>query len=352
MKSQKHLRLTLFSDFHYTKNGYIGTVGNLQTILDGALQAESDLVLHGGDFANGYTEAPELLRVYGDKSYPIPRLGVYGNHELEGANGMMHVTPLLCCADGIVWGTPDGKIAPDGSIAYYYYDIGDFRIIGLDTNYSWNPKKFVWEHNEYWSWGPPKGNERYNALAPIQQVWLGGVLEDAAQKGLHCITLSHVNPTGLFSGSPDGGAVREMIRAVNEKKPRTVVAMISGHWHTYRSKMEENIFCLNLNATRNAKWLPVHEPHYNDSHTYPYTEYDAEGNALRTYDRPIPEVGMARQTWFTADPLYATLDLDMETGAVTLRGQKSDWIYGIVPEETEGKGYRMPLIGDEDYVIE
>jgi len=349
MKNDKHLRLTVIGDFHYAKAGYITTVDDLRTILASAVATESDLVLHCGDFANGYSDAPELVREYCNPTYPIPRLGVYGNHELEGPNGMREVTPLLTCGADVVWGTASGKPLSDGSVGYYYYDIGAFRIIALDSNYSWNPKEFIWEHNKYWSYGQPQGNESVNALSPAQLDWFETVLTDAADRGLHCIALSHNNCFGTWWSCPDSEEFSAIVRRVNERKPLTLIAYISGHVHTDRHRIHNNIVEFDVAATRNCEWIPQGSDHYNESHTYRYTEYDKEGNALRTYDRPLCELGMARQTWFSEKTLFATVDIDMETGRIEILGTEGDWIYGIAPEP---RGAIHPYITSGSYQLE
>ena len=184
----------------------------------------------------------------------------------------------------------------------------------------------------------------------MQLVWFKTVLEDAADRGLHCIALSHNNCFGTWWSCPDSEEFSAIVREVNAKKPLTFIAYISGHVHTDRHRMQNNIFEFDVAATRNAEWIPNGFDHYDESMTYSYTEYDAEGNALRTYDRPLRELGMARNTWVTEKALYATVDIDMETGKVEIDGVQGDWLFGIAPPD---RGWAIhPYITNGSYQYE
>jgi hypothetical protein len=115
--------------------------------------------------------------------------------------------------------------------------------------------------------------------------------------------------------------------------------------------MQNNIFELDAPATRNAEWIPNGYEHYLPEHTYPFMEHDEEGNLLRTYDRPIPELWMAKATWFTAEPIFATVDIDMEAGTVKVEGAKSEWIYGVTRESFTYSSIH-PYVTDAEYQYE
>lgn len=330
------LTFSLHSDLHYKKGMYIPAVEDWNAILQRAVAEGASFCIHCGDFCNDYIRSPELVQAYLRQELPV--YGVYGNHELESAgNSMDKVTPLLCNRP-VVWGTNSGEIE-DGQIAYYYFDTGAFRIIGLDTNYSLTPEG-AWEHNRTASWGPPSGNTCGNALSPVQLRWLEKVLQDAAKVGKHCLVFSHASFAGLWGSSPDGEAVRALFRQVNDVRTGTVLAAFNGHYHTDHAAVVEDVVYIDVNTVRNNLWLPVGTEHYT-TETFRYTDYDTVGNPVSTTDRNLSSLSMARNTWFSDAPLSAIVTVT-ENGVVTVEGAESAWYGGIVPETLrEGKGPRI-----------
>lgn len=323
------IKFTLFADLHYKKGMYISSVADLQEILDRAKQSDADFVIHVGDMCNDYRRSPELLNTYVNNCYGLPVYGIYGNHELESReNDMATVTPMLCNRE-VTWGTADGTLG-DGSIGYYYFDLSGFRMVCLDTNYSQNPETPEWEHNRTASWGEPSGNLKKDSLSPRQLIWLEGVLQDAAEHGLHCLLFSHIGFSGKWISSPDAEAVREMIRRANEKRKGTVLMSISGHLHTDHQAMVDGVVHFDVNTVRNGLWLPEAREHYG-SLTYPFVNYDENGNETERYDRPLSELRMAAQTWFFDRPLSAVVTVS-EEGSVTVEGSTAGWYGGVVPD--------------------
>lgn len=190
----KELTFTLFSDFHYKAGLYSTSIADLRSILARADSSNSAFILSGGDITNDMKGSPELYQTYlnyvrSDGSI-LPAYNIYGNHELESeGNTMALVTPTLTNDANVVWGTADGRPAEDGSIGYYYFESSGFRIVCLDTQYSYNPNHkdgvlIGWEHNLPNSYGCPSaarnatrgfdegkdaaGNQYPNALGATQ----------------------------------------------------------------------------------------------------------------------------------------------------------------------------------------
>ena len=323
------IKFTLFADLHYKKGMYISSVADLQEILDRAKQNNVDFVIHLGDLCNDYRRSPELLNTYLYNCHGLPVYGIYGNHELESReNDMATVTPMLCNRE-VTWGTPDGTIG-DGSIGYYYFDHSSFRVICLDTNYSQNPENLEWEHNRTASWGAPAENLKKDSLAPRQLVWLEHILQDTAERGLHCLLFSHTGFSGIWYSSPDAVAVREMIRCVNEKRKGTVLMSVSGHLHTDHQAVVDGVVHFDVNTVRNGLWLAEAREHYGGL-SYPFVNYDANGNETERCDRPLSELRMAAQTWFFDRPLSAVVTVSGD-GSVTIEGSAAEWYGGVVPD--------------------
>lgn len=326
------LKFSLFSDFHYRKEMYFVTLGDLNQILERAEKEKVEAIFHAGDFSNGYAQSTEVLEPLLNNKLGVPVCGVYGNHELEGHNTMDYVTPRLTNASNAVWGTADGKVG-DGSIAYYYVDIKNFRIICTDTNYSFHKDGF-WEHNVVNSYGPRLENLYGNSLGPDQLNWLEKVLIDAAHQGKKCIVISHDSYAGKFrSTSPDGEHVRRLFACANHIKKGTVLMAINGHIHTNNAEVVNNVLYFDMNTTKNSWWQLKGSEHYEDSHTYTFTQYE-DGQATETYERPLSKDWMAKNTWYTKDPLSAIVTVS-EDGEIAIEGMESEYIYGITPPETK-----------------
>lgn len=325
-------KFTLFADAHYKKGMYATTVEDMRSIFRRAAETKSEAVLHCGDMCNDYVGSPELVKEYLQNNCGLPVYGVYGNHELEGPdNSMNKVTPLLTNDEKVIWGTEDGKIG-DGQVAYYYVDKGDFRIIGTDTNYSFNPSIGEWEHNATRSYGPPSGNLYGNSLGPVQFAWLEKLLISSAKEEKKCIILSHASYTEeINNGAPEHVAVQQLFARVNAMKKGTVLMAINGHYHTNRALKKEGVVYFDMNTTRNCWWQLEKDPHYSDGQGRYIEEFDDHGNVIGQKWQNYNELWMSPNTWFSKDALSAVVTVT-DSGDITVEGTESEWAYGIVPE--------------------
>lgn len=355
-EEEKELTFALFADFHYMNGTYMSSIADMQSILDRAHGANASFIIHAGDFCNDYSGSPELFNTYLTNNYNLPALGIYGNHELESLNNSMQVvTPLLnnsIANQNVVWGTADGAIG-DGSIAYYYYEVNGFRIIGLDTNYSYNKTTGEWEHNATATSSPASGNINKHALGPVQLKWLEDILMDAANEDIPCVILSHAGFSGVWAHemSSDAAAVREIFAAANAKQPGTVLMAINGHIHTNHASVYEDVMYLDMNTVRNGWWQGVKQDIYINGETFKYIDYDEEGNATSETDRLLRSLSYGDQTWFFKDPLSAIVRIS-SLGTITIEGATTSWISNVVPEVDVADGtepevtsgvYNIPL---------
>ena len=326
-KEAASLTFTLFSDFHYKEGMYSTTIADLKSILQRADTSDSAFIMSAGDFCNDALGSPELfnayLNYYTSEGNLLPAYNIYGNHELESANNSMEVVTPLLTNSNVVWGTADGSY--DASVAYYYFESNGFRIVCTDNNYSWNPTGEYWEHNRTKSYGAPSGNTNTYSLGPDQLTWLEAVLTDAANQDIPCIIVEH-------SVSSE---VRTIYQKVNDINPGTVLMCISGHTHTNEQDMEDGVFHLVVNTTRNGEWVDGGTAHYTDEHTFLYEEYDTEGNLVGTYEKSLGSLKQGKNTWFFEDPLSAVITIN-EYGVITVDGCESKWAYDIVPESASG----------------
>ena len=326
-KEAASLTFTLLSDFHYKEGMYSTTIADLKSILQRADNSDSAFIMSAGDFCNDALGSPELfnayLNYYTSEGNLLPAYNIYGNHELESANNSMEVVTPLLTNSNVVWGTVDGSY--DASVAYYYFESNGFRIVCTDNNYSWNPTGEYWEHNRTKSYGAPSGNTNTYSLGPDQLTWLEAVLTDAANQDIPCIIVEH-------STSSD---VRAIYQKVNDINPGTVLMCISGHTHTNEQDIEDGVFHLVVNTTRNGEWVDGGTAHYTDEHTFLYEKYDTEGNLLGTYEKSLGSLKQGKNTWFFEDPLSAVITIN-EYGVIIVDGCESKWAYDIVPESASG----------------
>lgn len=322
------LKFTVFADFHYKEGMYLSRVSDIEKIVNSANENCVDFMLHAGDFSNDYYGSPEVLNPFLNNKYGISAYGVYGNHELESKeNSMNYVTPLLTNDKCVVWGTEDGKIG-DGSIGYYYFDKYNFRVICLDTNYSFCEELNEWQHNETASWGPPQGNIKPNSLGPEQVNWLEKVLLKSAAEGKKCIVVSHATfNTDWRDVSPD----TEVVLSLFEEVKGTVIMAINGHYHTNHIGMKDGILFFDVNTVRNGRWVYNAPKHYEENHTFNYEKYDEKGNKISEEIAPLSALWQSSNTWYFNDPLFATVSISDE-GEITVEGAKTEWIHDVIPE--------------------
>ncbi|MBR4863820.1 MAG: hypothetical protein IKU07_04525 [Oscillospiraceae bacterium] len=336
-ENAKALTFTLFSDFHYKAGMYASTIADLNTILKRADDTNSAFVLSAGDLTNDALGSPELFKAFLNyetaEGSILPAYNIYGNHELEAANTMTYMTPRLTNDENVFWGTADGSYAE--GIGYYCFESQGFRVICLDSEYSFNPSTNQWEHNKSGSSGWPSGNTKGGSLGPQQLAWLEAVLMDAASNDIPCVVVAHDGFTGMkwANTSPDSDAVRALYAKANKANPGTVLMSINGHIHTNHQGWNDGVFYFDTNTVRNAWWQETAVDHYTAEHTFMYEEYDDEGNLIDTYLKPLSELSMAKKTWFSEDPLSCVITVSTD-GMVKVDGAKSDWAYGIAPTTT------------------
>lgn len=322
------LTFCAYADLHYKKGMYIASIDDMRTIIDRADKDGAAFAIHLGDFCNDYIRSPELFKACLDNYNGLPVYGIYGNHELESAgNSMGRVTPMLNNQE-VTWGTSDGKIW-DGTTAYYSFDIGVFRIIGLDSNYSLSPEG-NWQHNKTASWGPPAGNKYPNSLGSVQLAWLENMLYDAARTGKHCLVFAHVGYSGIDESVYDAEMIRAIYKKANSINPATVIASFNGHYHNDTHTIIDNVVYLGINTVRNCLWISQRVNHYT-TETYSFTDYDEDGMPLSTTDTLVDKLTMGKNTWFSAKPLSAIITVTAD-GIVTVNGEESEWYAGVIPD--------------------
>ncbi len=313
------LKFAVFADLHYKKGMYTASVSSLEAILRRAADAGVDFIIHAGDFSNDYGGSPEITRTYLSNPFDLPVYGIVGNHETETAGNTVAVVRPLLCNRPVSFGAADG--------GQWWADVGDYRLIALDTNYSNIPDTDIWEHNGTVSWTARKGNLGINSLGPAQLAWLERTIADAAGQGRPVIVFSHAAMAGTWSSSPDAAAVR----AVFARYPGTVRLAINGHLHTDHFAVVDGIPYFDVNTVHNGFWKPCPDFHYADDQTYLFTDYDTDGKPLgEPTQTPLNSLRQAKNTWFFTEPLSAIVTL-CDDGKIIIEGSETAWVYGIAP---------------------
>ena len=339
--SKKNLKFLVFADFHYRKKAWPATLKQLDTILKRAYDEQVDFVIHAGDFCGDYRTCPEAVRALLQNKYGLPIYGLAGNHELEQDQDPNFVRPLLSNQNDRVFGA--GKWDPeDDRCWYYYFDREGYRIVCLDSVYSYSEERGRWERNQRMP--RPEGNIKEMSIGPEQRAWLEKVLFDAADQGLTCIVGTHFCqcPTYL-SHSPDHLETLEVFKRVNEYRPGTVLMSFNGHHHTDFIDAYENVLYFNINTAINGHWQLEREEHYDDSVLWELTDYDAEGNELETAMIPLNQIRASAHTWFYKDPLSAIVTVTPDN-EIIIEGSETEWVAGIEPNHGIKENVEVPYI--------
>ena len=315
------MKFLVLGDFHYKKGMYASTVADLDEILQRAYDEDVDFVIHTGDFCNDYVGSPEILKTYLDNKYNIPVFGIYGNHELETRNNNMAFTTAHLCNRAVEFGGAD--------TGYWHYDFGEYRLVGLDTNYSFNEEVREWQHNLPASWGPPQGNKNGDSIAPEQLKWLDGIIAQAYDRKQKVVVFSHTGLSGEWASSPDAKAVREIF----EKYKGTVSLCVNGHLHTEHFCVKDGIPYFDVNACINGYWRVCDTHHYTDSHTFTREKFAEDGSIIGTEEVRLNTLTQSKNTWFFASPLSAVVEIK-DNGELKITGAKTTWRHGLLPPVT------------------
>jgi len=220
----------------------------------------------------------------------------------------------------------DVNFGADG-VGYWYYDIKNFRLIGLDTNYSHSTAE-GWMHNKTGSHTYPSGNTLGYSLSPDQIDWLEKTVADASEKGMKALVFSHAGFATGWYASPDAVAVRNIFR----KYPNTVMLASNGHLHTDRFEVIDNVAYFDVNACINAYWKQSTAHHYTDNHTFTFVNY-VSGKAQEPKTMCLKDLTQGKNTWFLEDPISAVVTVNAD-GNIDISGSVSEWRYGIAPPTT------------------
>lgn len=314
------VKFLVFSDLHYNKKSIAVTVEHLNQILKRAADEKVDFVIQTGDFCTDYSRSTELINAYKNNEYNLPVYGIYGNHEMEDGfdNTMQIITPTLC--------NREVNFGKEGE-PFWYTDINGFRIIGLDTNYSFNPETNDWEHNLPNSYGARVGNHPAACVYPEEIEWLDTILADAKQNGMKALAFSHHTPIKEWYEYPNNA---DEVKKLYKKYSGTLLMSINGDLHTDHFKVIDNIAYFDVNVALWADWITSpDEPYpYNADKTFEFLNFDENGDLIEKIQKPYNT--LTRKCLYHKNPLSAIVTVD-EEGNIDIKGSISEYIDGIEP---------------------
>lgn len=284
------IKLLVCSDYHLNRSS-ISNGDELKEIMARAKEHKVDAMLHCGDFITDLENYGFALDMFLHNELGVPAFGCYGNHELEQIPSLEELNK----AYGI-----------DNS--YHYIDLKGFRFVLTDTCFF--EKDGIFQRYPGYSVGGPDWSYDHNMLGEKQLAWLEDTLVSSPYP---CIVVSHVSFEG--NGSKDGHKVREILRRVNEKHPRRVIACISGHYHTDSAKVIENIAFINVNCVNQGGWIL-------GTHNLFPAEF-VEANKSKSL---VPHCA------YYKDPLSAIVTLDSD-GFVDIKGMETSYLFDVTPEK-------------------
>lgn len=338
------LKFTVIGDFHYRKKMYATSVDDMERIVENSHEENVDFILHMGDLCTDYTNSPELLSVLFKNKYNIPVYGIMGNHELENDHTPDMIIPHLSNRQ-VNFGSP---IYNETKAAHWYTDLGDFRLIGLDTNFVYLPDKKQWERKMKFI--RPADSILDLSLAPLQIEWLEKTIKDAAELGKKVLVASHapfIKDPWIYE-SPDYAEVQKIFA----KYPHTVLMALNGHIHSDNFEVRDNVAYFDVNTTRLGCWWHQDEHHYLPEHTFKFSNYDNNGNKIETFDMPYRDLSQGINSWFFEEPLWAIATVTTD-GHITIKGRKTKWACDVVPDSDNPGLYErtMPCINDRDVQV-
>ena len=292
-----NLRILVFTDLH--SEIIDNAEERVNSIIDSAKANYVDLIINIGDFgyhgntseslceeenqpvnynifysqkSNKYMlRTRELLDKFEDLNLPI--LHTLGNHDMD-------------------FNSKETAVEDYGMINnYYYYDIKNFRIIVLDTNY------YLDENNNEISYKFGNNfNQKKKAVLPYEQVeWLKIAVE--TEKNL--IICSH----NVLNDDPRGIGNHQVVDDILNNTGKKILAL-SGHKHIDKLTIKDNLSFLEVNSV-SYYWLGEDKK---VNTNYP-ADYLKEHPVL-PYILRYP------------DPLYAIISLENED--VTVKGRGRD----------------------------
>lgn len=285
------IKFTVFSDLHHHPQWFkTEAPERLRAIQQRALQDNSELMLHLGDFCHKTSISHEIIKQYRD--FSIPSYFVMGNHEFDLASyeEVLQDYGLEC--------------------GYYFFDHNGFRFVMLDENYFCDFPGIYFHYSERNYFDHPAGRDW------IDQKQLEWFKETVFSSPHPCIVCSHA-ALKYPSSTKNNEAISQIIRD-SQKLPGKIMLCLNGHYHQDTFNICENVAYFGVNSA-SFFWVP--NPHY----LYPpelYCEFESIGNQI-----------------IYTNPLSATVTLDHD-GTIEICGTPGEYWLGVDVEMSKNNNPR------------
>ena len=315
----KPFKFLVFTDIHYLPGAWTNDSPEfLEKVLARAERESCQMVVQLGDMIHGiYGPNAALVRnylkIYND--FKIPTYHVLGNHETDGSALAVTMAEFRM------------------EKAYYHFDMGGFRFVVCDPNYTIVDGRYV--HHElgnYYKWVKTKP---FNAMPPEELEWLADVIKTSPHP---CVVLSHQSFERPRSseGVWNKDEVQAIFRSANSGGRRRVILAACGHYHIGNMSLVGNIPYWEVNGANFFSCDLVHN-------CYP-PEY-AEKHKSCKYN-----IG-----W--TEPLSAVVTL-YPSGRIKIDGMKADYLFGVTcekagfPDHDDCGRFAKPEIESADFTVE
>lgn len=271
------VRLGMITDVH--QDVMHDGVERIKQFVGAMREAEVDAIAQLGDFCVPHQRNEAFLAAWNE--YPGEKLHVLGNHDMDGGYRREQTVEFL--------GAP---------AKHYVQELKGLQVIVLDGN-------------------DPDGRPGYPCNVGDEQVaWLERQLQERTGPK---IVLIHQPIDAYDRHVRSARRVREVLAAANREaanqddERRQVMAVFSGHAHLDYVRESDGIPHFQVNS---ASYYWVDKQHEN---------YGAE------IQKAHPSLGA---TCPYAEPLWAVVEIDLESGAIEVAGKNSAWV-GPDPWELE-----------------
>ena len=278
------MKFLLFSDLHHVPGVFMGgTVEDLRTLQQRAVEEQCEFIIHAGDVCHGPSKYPEMVQTYDDS--PVPSYHCLGNHDSDA-------TPYPQLLEH--YRMPGG---------YYYFDQSGYRMIVCDTNYLKRPEGYV----NYSGMNYYKFADCRDYVPPKELGWLERTIDSSPYP---CILISHASferPDGVKNRAQ----VRQILKQANRKKKHSVLMCINGHYHRDHVSLIDGILFMEVNSA-SYDWLPKSHGCYPQR---PCQQISPRNHTL-VYDRVLSAV------------------VTVEGTRITVQGTKGDYFLNVTPQMT------------------
>ena len=287
----KPFKFLVFSDIHFSPGEWTNdNIEFLEKAIDRAKRERCEMIFQLGDLIHSPSRPDVQAYVKRLNTCGVPVKHVLGNHDADRG-------PLQLTMD--LFNLKSG---------YYHFDVGGFRFIALDANYTLVDGKYVHhDRQNYFGWVKTKP---FNVMPPEEIEWLKECVDSSPHP---CVLMSHhsFERPRSSEGVWNKDEVRKVIADANAKKPRSVMMSMCGHYHVGNMSLCDNVLYWELNGANFFSCGRFHKcfpPEYVKTH-------------------PGAPRNIAWQ-----DPLSAVVTL-WPNGRIRIEGQKSDYFMGVSTEK-------------------